>query len=661
MLSRNLSFAVLPLVLLLVMQTSLVLATVIHVPDDAMTIQMALALTAEGDTVLIADGMYSEAITLENHGLTIASEFIVDSDTSHSRNTILTAPEGQRILTIDSTVTTSVNVVGLSFQNGDCLADHGFGGAINATDISLEISHCIFEQNRAQRGGAVSLTGGLLSVRNSVFNDNYGFSGGGAIVTRYNEFLFEENNFSNNICWCTGGSIRISESSGTVSSNSFVNNWCEDWGGAIYCYSGDDVVNTVTFENNLFENNIATSGSGMWILGVDTLTINNNEFIHNIASSVGNLYVQGAALCICRDNIEVDIYENEFYYNISENRASVATFSSPARFYRNLLFRNYGNVEYTITTYVGGGNLATNVELYDNLFFQNCKYNADHEQNYGGISVRNSGTVTALHNDFYSNQPIAAGLPTALAGSLIVSNNYWGDPTGPYHETQNPEGLGDTVNVNTDCLPFSTAPFTSRWLRAPEPFDLIAPSEGEFIELETISFLWRAAADSTPHDTLRYTLEIADNPEFTDALLIDTDENTSATVDNLQWESAYYWRVAARDIYDLETYSTESRQFLVTAVEETQSPTAPSEWAIERIYPNPFNRTVQVVLEVPMRDEVKLVVYDLQGRLVGTLHHGSLTAGQHRFAWQPDVAAGMYFVRVMASDWQGIRRVVYLK
>ena len=37
-----------------------------------------------------------------------------------------------------------------------------------------------------------------------------------------------------------------------------------------------------------------------------------------------------------------------------------------------------------------------------------------------------------------------------------AQNNYWGDASGPYHETLNPEGLGDDVTDNVDFTPWLT-------------------------------------------------------------------------------------------------------------------------------------------------------------------------------------------------------------
>ncbi len=70
--------------------------------------------------------------------------------------------------------------------------------------------------------------------------------------------------------------------------------------------------------------------------------------------------------------------------------------------------------------------------------------------------------------------------------------------------------------------------------------------------------------------------------------------------------------------------------------------------------PNPFNPRTTIVLNLPRAGEASLRVFDLRGRLVRTLHEGSLTAGRHELVWQGDddtgraLASGVYFYEAKA-------------
>ena len=64
----------------------------------------------------------------------------------------------------------------------------------------------------------------------------------------------------------------------------------------------------------------------------------------------------------------------------------------------------------------------------------------------------------ALFNDIYGN---AYGMDVSLEATVDASYNYWGDESGPYHTSLNPNGKGNLVGgdgVNLDFIFFLTSP-----------------------------------------------------------------------------------------------------------------------------------------------------------------------------------------------------------
>lgn len=57
-------------------------AQILYVPADHPTIQEAIDAASEGDTVLVAEGTYYENIRFEGKAITVASQFLIDGDTS---------------------------------------------------------------------------------------------------------------------------------------------------------------------------------------------------------------------------------------------------------------------------------------------------------------------------------------------------------------------------------------------------------------------------------------------------------------------------------------------------------------------------------------------------------------------------------------------------
>ena len=76
----------------------------------------------------------------------------------------------------------------------------------------------------------------------------------------------------------------------------------------------------------------------------------------------------------------------------------------------------------------------------------------------------------------------------------------------------------------------------------------------------------------------------------------------------------------------------------------------PSEFVIEKAYPNPFNPTTRIRYGVSTTSSVNVVIYDMTGRLVSNYKIGNKEPGWHEFTWQGNdshgqqVSTGMYLV-----------------
>jgi hypothetical protein len=87
---------------------------------------------------------------------------------------------------------------------------------------------------------------------------------------------------------------------------------------------------------------------------------------------------------------------------------------------------------------------------------------------------------------------------------------------------------------------------------------------------------------------------------------------------------------------------------LVTSIEE---PGLPRSFSLSEPYPNPFNPSTSLVLELSVPARVKLAVYDVVGREVGVIMNGDAGPGRMAVTWDgrnPDgraVASGVYMVR----------------
>ncbi|MDP8207170.1 MAG: T9SS type A sorting domain-containing protein [Candidatus Electryonea clarkiae] len=92
-----------------------------------------------------------------------------------------------------------------------------------------------------------------------------------------------------------------------------------------------------------------------------------------------------------------------------------------------------------------------------------------------------------------------------------------------------------------------------------------------------------------------------------------------------------------------------------TGVRDSESLILPSEFTILSAYPNPFNPSLKVMINMPEADLMNVSVYDILGREVAILAQGLFSSGQHTFLFEANgLAGGIYFIRLV-SDKHGMQ------
>ncbi len=92
--------------------------------------------------------------------------------------------------------------------------------------------------------------------------------------------------------------------------------------------------------------------------------------------------------------------------------------------------------------------------------------------------------------------------------------------------------------------------------------------------------------------------------------------------------------------------------FEFVGVEGRGTENLPRTFAFHAPYPNPFNQSANIRVDLPEAGQLSLIVYDVLGRKVATLHDNPVEAGYQSMHWNGlsdnglPVASGMYFCRV---------------
>ena len=88
----------------------------------------------------------------------------------------------------------------------------------------------------------------------------------------------------------------------------------------------------------------------------------------------------------------------------------------------------------------------------------------------------------------------------------------------------------------------------------------------------------------------------------------------------------------------------------------------PTEFSLDRAYPNPFNPTTTLSFALPIETEVSLSIYNLQGREVATLIDANMDAGYHSVVWDANsYASGVYFVKMVAGEFVNTQKLMLVK
>ena len=103
-----------------------------------------------------------------------------------------------------------------------------------------------------------------------------------------------------------------------------------------------------------------------------------------------------------------------------------------------------------------------------------------------------------------------------------------------------------------------------------------------------------------------------------------------------------------------------------TAVTEAQG-VVPADFSLPPTYPNPFNATAVIPLEVARDGPADVAIYGLGGQRVVTLFAGRLSAGVHHLRWHGldrngrPVASGVYLLRAVVDQQQASRKMLLLR
>lgn len=285
-------------------------STIIHVPADEPTIQSGINAAGDGDTILIADGIYKG---FGNYNITwnAAYKHLVIMSVNGPTNCIIDCQGNGRGFILNWEHNSNDVINGLTITNGWANTYLVGGGAILIKSASPQIINCILVDNSA--------------------GDDYNLADGGAIdCIKKSSPIIKGNIIRNNSATHTGGGIHFADSSSGVIENNIIDNnksgGCYGGGGiALVGLSNPLIINNLIINNSSWYYSEGGYGGGIITMNSDPMIINNT--IANNTTLNGSKLGEGGGIrvrgkpypiiknCILWNNLARDTLENiDFQY-----------------------------------------------------------------------------------------------------------------------------------------------------------------------------------------------------------------------------------------------------------------------------------------------------------------------------------------------------------
>lgn len=268
-------------------------ATIRNVPGSYSTIQSAIDASVNGDTVLVASGMYFENIVFRGKRIVVTSWFMNNSDPSYIQNTVINgstpvfSDSGSCVRIVNGEDSTAI-LQGFTLTGGYGTLwqdEHGpgrywEGGGVFIALSSPTVRFNIIRNNNVNRPGGASTGGagirlgdGAPRIYNNIIMNNAGMYGGG-IVSNFASPTIRNNVIAYNVVspavsglptyggggiWVNGG-----VAGNRIENNTIVGNSATGSGGSGAGGKGGGMLaafsSTINTKNNIIWSNTQTTG-----------------------------------------------------------------------------------------------------------------------------------------------------------------------------------------------------------------------------------------------------------------------------------------------------------------------------------------------------------------------------------------------------------------
>lgn len=227
------------------------------------------------------------------------------------------------------------------------------------------------------------------------------------------------------------------------------------------------------------------------------------------------------------------------------------------------------------------------------------------------------------------------------------------------------DGASSKILANTTSIK-NTAPTTPKGLMAE-------------VLMDTVTLSWEFSNDAqTPSKSLTYNVRIGSTSGASDILSANADlatgrlrvqsngnagYKTKLLLRNLP-NGTYFWQVQAVDNSFLGSKFSIESEFTISnsLVSNEEISTVPADLRLFQNYPNPFNPSTNIEFSVPENGFVTLNVFDVTGRLVGSLINEHKTVGEYSVRFDAkNLASGLYLYQLQVGNQTITKKMTLIK
>ena len=137
------------------------------------------------------------------------------------------------------------------------------------------------------------------------------------------------------------------------------------------------------------------------------------------------------------------------------------------------------------------------------------------------------------------------------------------------------------------------------------------------------------------------------------------EDNIPLTFKAYQLSTHTYYDIDKRDMFVSDMHKGDGFKPVPMEIDEYAQEDEP----VSQAYPNPFNPSVGVDINLTQESYVSAKVYNIAGQEVATIYDGLLAQQTSKLTWlATDYASGVYFISIIIGDQPAInRKIVLLK